>query len=283
MILLKYYMIRGKYKAAEQLARDLKAMEGRTYELLPDYNSIFTKENEGNKEIVFAVPCISSTSWVCNYMTAEGLPSDLPWVEKSSGWGGYVLPWAFYDTFEQGDQRTKSIITQYTNINGILQTRDNNTQLSYGPLPLKYGKDSDMNGAQSGVDLVVYRYADVLLTLAECIIRNERMPTQEVVSLVNRVRRRAGLADLSTEKTASEDVFLKAILTEREHEFWMEGLSRQDQIRFDEYVTRTNERIAKANSIGKSYFTVTDFHNRMWIPQTFIDESKGIIKQNQGY
>ena len=39
MILLKYYMIRGKYQQAEQLARDLEAMEGSTYNLLSDYNS----------------------------------------------------------------------------------------------------------------------------------------------------------------------------------------------------------------------------------------------------
>ena len=283
MILLKYYMMRGKYGQGEQLARDLMAMEGSTYNLLADYNGIFTKENEGNSEIVLAVPCISTASWCANYMTAEVLPSDMPWTEKSAGWGGYVMPWAFYDTFEPGDKRTANIYTQYVNSNGVLQTRDNNAQLSYGALPLKYGKDADMSGSQSGVDLVVYRYSDALLTLAECIARNQNKVTQEAVNLVNRVRRRAGLADLDAEKTASADAFLTALLAEREHEFWMEGLSRQDQIRFGKFVERANERIAAANATGKSYFTVTDAHNRMWIPETFINESKNNIKQNEGY
>lgn len=283
MILLKYDMIRGKYQQAEQLARDLMAMEGSTYALLSDYNSIFTKENEGNKEIILAVLCLSTASWCANMMTAEVLPSDMPWTEHSAGWGGYVMPWKFYDTFEQGDQRTKNIVTQYTNNSGVLQTRDNNTQLSYGPLPLKYGKDPDMSGSQSGVDLVIYRYSDVLLTLAECIARNQGQSTQEAINLVNRVRQRAGLADLSADATASQDAFLNALLAEREHEFWMEGLSRQDQIRFGKYVERANERIANANSNGKSYFSVTDAHNRMWIPETYINESKNAIKQNSGY
>ena len=42
-------------------------------------------------------------------------------------------------------------------------------------------------------------------------------------------------------------------------------------------------RIAAANAGGKSYFPVTEAHNRFWIPQAFIDESKGAIKQNPGY
>lgn len=283
MILLKYYMIRGKYQQAEQLARDLEAMEGSTYNLLPDYNSIFTKENEGNAEIILAVPCLSTASWCANSMTAEALPSDMPWTEHSSGWGGYVIPWAFYDTFEQGDKRTENIYTQYTNANGVLQTRDNNTQLSYGALPLKYGKDPDMAGSNSGVDLVIYRFSDVLLTLAECITRNQGQPTQEAVNLLNRVRQRAGLADLDATKTVSADDFLNALLDEREHEFWMEGLSRQDQIRFGKYVEKANERITTANHNGQSYFNVTDAHNRMWIPESFINESKNNIKQNPGY
>ncbi|MGN1254269.1 MAG: RagB/SusD family nutrient uptake outer membrane protein, partial [Prevotella sp.] len=283
MILLKYYMMRGKWQQAETLARDLAAMEGTTYSLLADYNSIFTKENEGNKEIILAVPCVSTASWCANSMTAEVLPSDMPWTEKSAGWGGYVMPWAFYDTFEQGDSRTKNIYTQYTNTNGVLQTRDNNTQLSYGALPLKYGKDPDMSGSNSGVDLVIYRFSDVLLTLAEAITRNQGQPTQEAINLVNRVRNRAGLPDLDATKTASTDEFLNALLAEREHEFWMEGLSRQDQIRFGQYVKRANERIEAANAKGKSFFTVTDAHNRFWIPESFISESKNAIKQNEGY
>lgn len=50
------------------------------------------------------------------------------------------------------------------------------------------------------------------------------------------------------------------------------------------YQTDANgERIAAANATGKSYFTVTEAHNRFWIPQSFIDESKSAIKQNAGY
>ena len=285
MILLKYYMMRGKFTQAETLARELTEMEGRVYQLLPDYTSIFTKENVGNGEIILQVPCNADNTWTANYMTAECLPSDMTWTEKSQGWGGYVIPWAFYDTFEQGDLRAKNLVTSYTsNASGQVISRQspNGGQLAYGALPLKYGKDNDMTGSQSGIDLVIYRYSDVLLTLAECIARNSGV-NAEAVSLVNRVRSRAGLANISETLTGSKDVFLKAILAERGHEFWLEGLRRQDLIRFGLYHEYANQRIAAANATGKSYFSVTEAHNRFFIPQSFIDESKSAIKQNSGY
>ncbi len=285
MMLLKYYMIRGKFAAAEQLARDLKGMEGTVYTLQSDYNHIFSKEGEGNSEIILQVPCNASSSWTANYMTAESLPSDMAWTDKAAGWGGYVVPWDFYDTFEAGDQRAKNLVTSYTSTSTgavISRTSPNGGQLAFGALPLKYGKDTDMTGAQSGVDLVIYRYADVLLTLAECIARNSGVTT-EAIDLVNRVRNRAGLANLSVTVTGTTNTFLQAILDERGHEFWLEGLRRQDLIRFDQYYQKANARIAAANAKGKSYFSVTAAHNRFWIPQTFIDESKSAIKQNAGY
>ena len=285
MILLKYYMIRGKFNQAETLAREMTGMEGRTFGLQADYNYVFSKEGEGNNEIILQVPCISSSSWTSNYMTAEALPSDMAWTDKSTGWGGYVIPWAFYDTFEAGDQRALNLVTAYTSTStGQVVSRQSpgSGQLAYGALPLKYGKDQEMTGSQSGIDLVIYRYADVLLTLAECITRNGNV-NSEAVNLVNRVRNRAGLGNLPETQTSSKDVFLKAILAERGHEFWLEGLRRQDLIRFGVYHELANQRIAAANAAGKSYFTVTDAHNRFFIPQSFIDESKSAIKQNPGY
>lgn len=281
MILLKYYMIRGFFDKAETLARELYAMEGSVYSLQPDYNYIFTKEGAGNDEVILQIPCNSTASWYANYMTAEVLPADYPWAEKAEGWGGYVIPWDFYDTFEEGDIRRRNLITEYTNTSGVHIDRTNSAQLAKGALPLKYGKDPDMTGAQSGVDLVIYRYSDVLLTLAECIVRNGGQPTSEAIELVNRVRDRAGLEPLDATQTGTKEAFLDALLLERGHEFYLEGLRRQDLIRFGKYVEYANNRINKVNAAqGTGYFNVDEGHNRFFIPQTFIDESKGEIKQN---
>lgn len=285
MILLKYYMIRGNFTKAETLARELMEMEGRVYNLQSDYNYIFSKEGEGNSEIILQVPCNASASWTSNYLTAEALPSDMAWTDKAAGWGGYVIPWDFYDTFEAGDIRAENLVTSYVSTSSgqvISRESPNGGQLAYGALPLKYGRDADMTGSQSGVDIVIYRYADVLLTLAECIARNSGV-NSEAINLVNRVRSRAGLGNLAETQTGSRDQFLTALLAERGHEFWFEGLRRQDLIRFGQYIWQVNDRIAMANAGGKSYFTMTEAHNRFFIPQSFIDESKSAIKQNSGY
>lgn len=279
MILLKYYMIRGFYDKAETLARDLYSMEGKVYSLQDDYNFVFSKEGIGNNEIILQVPCNSTAGWLSNYMTAEVLPADYPWAEKAIGWGGYVVPWDFYETFEEGDKRLLNLKVSYVNKNGVTIDKSNSAQLAKGALPLKYGLDPEMTGAQSGIDLVIYRYSDVLLTLAECIVRNGDV-NEEAISLVNRVRNRVGLEDLSAEQTASKDAFFEALLAERGHEFYLEGLRRQDLIRFGKYVEYANKRINKANESGLGYFNVDEGHNRFFIPQDFIDESKGNIKQN---
>lgn len=74
-------------------------------------------------------------------------------------------------------------------------------------------------------DLVVFRYADVLMMKAEALWR-QNAGSGEALGLVNRIRERAGVApfpSLSADK----------ILAERGREFFFEGLRRQDLIRFD--------------------------------------------------
>ena len=277
MLLMKYYMIRGYYDKAEKLARDLYAMEGK-YTLQPDYQYIFSKEGIGNNEIILQIPCNLGSSGSVNYLTAECLPGDMPWTEKSEGWGGYVLAWDFYDTFEAADKRLGSLCESYVNTSGSVVSR---ADMKYGAVIQKYGKDPDMTGSKSSIDVVIYRYSDVLLSLAELIVRNTGTVTDEALGLLNRVRQRAGLEDFTD---TSKDAFLEALLLERGHEFFYEGLRRQDLIRFGKYVEYANDRINKINQTEtRGYFNVDDSHNRLPIPASYINESKSAIKQNPGY
>ena len=69
--------------------------------------------------------------------------------------------------------------------------------------------------AYQGNDFPVVRYADVLLMLAEAINENSNGPTQEAIDLVDLVRERANIADLSGSDTGSKQAFNDAILRER--------------------------------------------------------------------
>ena len=277
MLLLKYYMIRGYFEKAETLCRELYAMEG-IYGLQNDYASVFSIENAANNEVILQICGNISASSCVNYMTAECLPGDMVWTDTSEGWGGYVMPWAFYDSFEPGDTRKACLYDSYVNKSGETVTR---AKMANGAVVLKYAKDAAMLGSQTGNDLVIYRWSDVLLTLAELINRNNGAPTAEAYALVNKVRARAGLGNMST--AHNHDSFNEALLLERGHEFYFEGLRRQDLIRFGKYIEYANARIDEANAAGNSFYHVDNSHNRFPIPQDFINESRGKITQNPGY
>lgn len=174
-------------------------MEG-NYTLQSDYSSIFSLAGAGNSEVILQRPCNATLYGSENYLTASFLPTDMPWTDKSTGWGGYVMAWDFYDTYEPGDKRLENMVfTSYVNTSGKTVTR---TDMKYGAVTLKYGKDPGMTDAKSNVDIVVYRYSDVLLSLAELIVRNGGPISGEATRLVNRVRNRAGLGNLSAAQTA---------------------------------------------------------------------------------
>lgn len=281
MIAMKYYMIRRNYAKAESLCRQIIKLG--QYNLLPNYAHVFDMAHIGNAEVILSVGCQASNAWTTNYMTAEVLPADMAWTDNSAGWGGYVMPWDFYNTFEEGDARAAAdlIYTQYTDTKGKLIT--SSSQLSYGALPLKAGKDPNMTGANANNDLVVFRYADVLLCLSECITRQKNAVDDEAVNLLNQVRLRAGLKAITP---GSPEVMLEALLLERGHEFYMEGLRRQDLIRFDKYAEYAQERINKAIAAGTTLAITTidkEQHERWPIPTAFIDESKSHIQQNPKY
>ncbi len=272
MILLKYYMIRKDFEKALPIARDLYAMEaGGVYSLL-DYQYVFSKEGIGNKEIIIQVCC--NVDDMPNHWVAYTVPTDYPWpAPKATNWGAYRMPWDFYDTFEAQDKRLSGIIADYTNTSGDHITRGTG-ELTLGAIPFKYGVDMDQIGDGTGIDVIVFRYSDVLLSLAECINETEGTPTEEAVKLVNRVRNRAGLEGLADADIASKQAFNNAILLERGHEFYGEGLRRQDMIRHGKFISSAATRPGNQTAAYKTRFP---------IPIAFITESNEEIKQNDGY
>ena len=144
-----------------------------------------------------------------------------------------------------------------------------------GALPVKYGEDPDATGEESGIDWIVYRYADVLTLLSEAIVREGNAVTQEAVDLLNEVHTRAGLPAYQLSDFSGVDAFLEANLLERGHELWFEGCRRSDLIRYDLYIEYARKY--------KNSAAAQDYMNLFPLPQSVIDESKGQIAQNPGY
>lgn len=275
-VLMKLYMHEKQWDKAEKIGRELTKSEY-GYDLVQSsYKDIFTLENEKNAEIIWA--CQSDRSVNQQLWLAHALPSQYPTKNQSiQKWNGYRVPWEFYNTFEKEDNRLKVLVGDFTGSDGIRYNQSNKDKynvLFLGAIPVKYGEDPIATGEESQVDWVIYRYADVITLLSEAIVRNGNAVTQEAVSLLNRVRIRAGLQAYSSSQFVSVDDFLDKLLLERGHEFWFEGVRRSDLIRHGKYIQYAKDRGSLTTKPEYVLFP---------IPQSVINEGKGIIIQNTGY
>ena len=100
---------------------------------------------------------------------------------------------------------------------------------SAGIRNIKYFPEAGTSGNQSN-DMVLMRYADVLLMKAECELRINGANNADAIALVNQVRSRAYGGDASHNLTA---LSLDGLLAERAKEMAYEGWRRDDLIRYE--------------------------------------------------
>jgi len=273
------------YNKVETIARELMT-SNYGYNLLPDYTTLFQYAGmtKANPEYIFVIPTSvdgpNLGQW--QMMVMPPVSNELP-----MGWATVQSTWWFYDTFEPSDTRKTFMITEYTNNekdgkgNPIVVTYNRKNPSAYidlGPIPQKYQLEPNMAG-NSNLDIVQYRYPEVLLSLAEAIaMKPGGGVTQEAVDLVNRVRIRAKLPEKKVSDFPTIQAFADQLLTERSHEFWCEnGQYRADLIRFDKLYDRVmllNAGVAPFASKDKYVYP---------LPLSVIVDGKGQVLQNPGY
>jgi len=157
-------------------------------------------------------------------------------------WGNFAAEVPFYLSYEDEDDRLQvtfldSIYVERETDEGVvidtfIYNPDNPLGDGYqhdGPTFQKYVDiNSPDNSTSANVFLI--RYADVLLSLAESINRQDG-PTAEAIGFVNQVRNRADLVDLEPVPTTQAD-FNEAIFNERRWELAFEGHGLRDGHRF---------------------------------------------------
>lgn len=269
------------YNKVETLARELMGTEY-GYSLVTDYPSLFQLEgmSKNNREYIFVIPSSqagpNTSQWLMMAMPPD---SDSP----VKGWGTVQSSWWFYDTFEPNDTRKTYLITEYVSSddNQVVNRANPRATMDLGPIPQKYRMDPTVpgNGGFSKQDIVVYRYPEVLLSLAEAIVmKPSGTVNEEALELMNQVRRRAGLNNKSLSDFPTKESFTDQLLTERSHEFWCEsGQYRADLIRFDKLLDRVmmlNSGVAPYASKDKYLYP---------LPLSVIVDGKGEVKQNPGY
>ena len=200
----------------------------------------------------------------------------------ASGYECVNSTWYFYDSFEENDVRKTYLVTSYQAQNGDIVDREKpSSHLELGPIPLKYGYDTNVtgNGGKSSIDPIIYRLADVYLTLAEALYLkpgSSAADKEEAMTHINTIRNRAGLDGISNSEVNTEEKFVEILLKERSHELWCEnGQYRADLIRFNKFVehAETVKGTAYANKNKELYP----------LPLSAINDGKGLVTQNPGY
>lgn len=244
------------------------------YSLDADYAAMWDLEGAKNShEVIWAIPCdyagTSENQWQLMVLPANFSPK--------GGFGTIQSTWWFYDRFESNDSRKEMLITEFTGTDGITYNRSNPGDLmDWGPIPLKMNQDADRTTGLTTVDIIMYRYADVLLSKAEAIANAGNAPTPEAMELVNVVRRRAHLQDKDLADYSSLPAFNDLLLLERSHEFWCEnGQYRADLIRHGKFISRCQE--VTQSTYTAPYKVLYPFSLKA------VSEGKGKFIQNPGY
>jgi len=272
MSLLKLYMHEKRWQDVVTVTKQI--MDLKVYTLQPSYLSIFAVNNEMNAEIILAVPYMVSNFpqnvWLASVLPSEYVePNNIP-IQK---WGGYKVPWPMYDKYEKTDKRLEAIWGSLNTANGVVDLRSvKEPWAQMGAIPYKYSADPGSNGAAHGNDLVIYRYAEVLLSRAEAL--NYLQPlNNESISLLNEIRKRSSASLVSAADFRSGEELNNYLLDERFRELFLEGSRREDLIRHGKYLAEAKKRGANYTDETRLIFP---------IPQWAINENPK-IRQNKGY
>ncbi len=275
------------------------------YQLENSYRDIFKTNNEKSKEIIFSVPYdeTKATGWQIHMKTLDPL-SRLVFKMEAQPWGGNCAVPQWIDTYDPDDQRLKdtwimgpqfnpdngALVIDYIKFVKDIDLAASNQGYRIGKYEIKIGAKAALSN-----DYVVFRYADVLMMKAECLLRTSR--ENEAALIVTEVRERSFKAHPEkasvsgtqllqgsaynygyvvngavTEAEGGSDIQYGRFLDELGWEFAAEGRRRTDIIRFGVFHTKTwfNHR---PTSIEKIIFP---------IPQDEINKNPN-LKQNPSY
>lgn len=130
--------------------------------------------------------------------------------------------------------------------------------------------------------LIKFRYADILLLKAEALILRDSPDLGGAAGIIDRIRNRAGLGNLSSAVRNNKEALLDALLKERRLELAFEGQRWFDLARLDKVEAVMNAVYAKDSGRKAQAYPFTQYSYKFPIPQNAIDENPNLV-QNPGY
>jgi hypothetical protein len=127
--------------------------------------------------------------------------------------------------------------------------------------------------------VIKIRLADILLLKAEAYVEMNNL--NEAANLVNQVRNRADLGNLSSTITSSKEKMQEAVLKERRLELAFEGQRWFDLVRTDKAISTMNT-LSQRDPGRIQMLPLTEETILLPVPQDAIDKNPSLI-QNPGY
>ena len=230
-------------------------------ELLPDWKSIFSIQNEGNKAIIFAHGNIYENllGSVLPFWTNPQF-SKFGGIQAKNG-SGYQIAWhpTLLDLYETDDHRlTDGFTYSYTHIktgNKITYSRNpiNSRGVRYegrnGISMTKYQDGGAIGNVIHSKDHIVYRYVDAFLMLAEAY--NENNEPAKALSYLKIARDRVNASQItSTDKSALRTIIREERIRELYGEMGELFDIRRWDIAEEEY---NNHNLRKWRNPGQSW------------------------------
>ena len=294
----KAYLFNQKFTEAEAAFKAV--IDLNVYGLTANYADNFLESTENNKESLFEIQ-----------FSRDAGGKDMNWGgEPAPGWGavsGKAITYGARGFGWTDVQPTRSVFDEFQQektTTGAVDPRLDATMFYNKPGMKIYGKDfasfytnaNDLNDLfckkysndgvrdnefdwRSGINERLLRYSDILLMYAECL--NERGATAEAVTQVQKVRSRAGLANLATTKpNMTQAQFRDQLAHERLLEFCLEA-HRFDDIRRWGWLQDASKLavLKQRDPEFNTYQTGREFYP---IPQREINTNPGTV-QNKTY
>ncbi len=327
-LLMRYHLYFKNYKKALDIAQSIKG-----YSLYPSFEGLFNPANEQNKEVILSVQ-----------YTADLYQLDYtPYLPNSiGGWSSVVPTQSLVDAFEMADGKTieeAKLAGEYDPTNPFVNrdprlrasiiypgqvfagkvyksietdspdyfnNANNATRTGYNFK--KYTSFMDLNPSSPywnmNNDVYLFRYAEVLLTIAEAKIELGQIDS-DLYNAIDAVRERAGMPKVDKKKYNNQEKLRHLIRNERRVEFSMEGLRRDDIIRWGIAPSVMNGDLmgAKRGTVlettqanGDHNVSMTEApnfienrifdaskHSLLPIPQNAIDKNPKLKPNNNGY
>ena len=258
LLLGKAYLTQGNAPEAETAFR---AINGYTF--VNTYADLFGISNENNAASIFEV---QFQSGVNGGEEGSTFASKFNSQKNPGSKGNNIITQDLLNSFEAGDLRRNEIIQDPLDPTVYISTKyvDNSRALV---------DDGDNNA-------IVFRYADVLLSLAEALNLKGYVADGEAFDLINRIRTRAGLPNLTSATITNQQEFTEALLKERRHEFFYENHRWFDLKRLGDPVQVMNNHFA--GFVGLN-ITIDQNDLLLPIPLDQLNSDPGSMQQNPGY